>query len=66
MAKRGRPKKIIKLEEEIKTVITKQKEEKKSNKEKILQQAKNLGLFSYNKMYKQYEIIILVNEYEKI
>lgn len=68
MAKRGRPRKnIIKVEdEESKTIIVKQKEEKKSSKEKLLKEAKDLGLFQYNKMYKQYEIIIPANEYEKI
>ena len=60
-------KRIIEVsDEESKTIIVKQKAKKQSTKKEVLKKAKDAGLFQYNKMYKQYEIIITTNEYEKI
>lgn len=66
---RGKKRKIIvekisKKKVKIKTEIKKAVESYDRNK--ILKNAKTIGLFSYNKMYRQYEIIIPLEEYEKI
>ena len=48
----------------------KKKEAKKStekvDEKKVLKLAKKLGIFRYNKYYRQYEIIVPIEEYEKL
>ena len=67
MAKRKRKitkEEVGKREVKIEKAIEKVKET--YDKDKIIKKAKNMGLFSYNKKYRQYEIIIPLEEYEKI
>ncbi len=63
-----RRKKIITPEKVDKPVKVKKEIEEAvlNNKDEILKQAKNAGLFKYNKMYRRWEIIILLEEYDKI
>ena len=43
-----------------------EKSTKKVDEKKVLKLAKKLGMFKYNKYYRQYEIIIPIEEYEKL
>ncbi len=61
--------KIKRPKEKIKEVDITKKIEKAfetCDKDSILRDAKDFGLFKYNKKYRQWEIIIPLDEYEKI
>jgi len=55
---RGRKKKILSGDEKASPITL--------DKNEVLRQAKNLGLFNKNKKYKTYDIILTQDEYEKI
>jgi len=58
-----------KLKEKFKEVKVQERVEKaleSYDKDKVLRNAKVLKLFKHNKKYRQYEIIISLEEYEKI
>ncbi len=65
---RGRKKRVITPEKIEKSADVKKeiKEAVLFDKDKILKQAKEAGLFKHNKMYGKWEIIISAEEYEKI
>lgn len=66
---RGRKKRVITPEKIEKSVEVKKKVKKAIltyDKDKVIKLAKDTGLFKYNKKYRQWEIIIPLEEYEKI
>lgn len=58
----------VKIPEVVEPKKPKLSPEKKEaiKKASVIKRAKEFGLFKYNKKYRQWEIIIPVNEYEKI
>ena len=57
---------IIKEPKNVVEVIEVEIKPKLTREEEFLQQAKELGLFKKNKMYKRYEIMISLEKYDKL
>jgi len=70
IAKTGRAIKLargeVQRKEKIEDIRNYSKETISFTKERVLKQAKKLGLFKHNKAYKQYEIIVSSAEYKNL